>query len=158
MLDSPVKVAAPPAAGCPTCNREPGPGVACQFCRQLSQAPSGVRISSAGKRLGAHLLDGVLMFCTLFFGWVIWSLLVYSKGQTPGKQLMGMRTVKLATGQRATFGTMFVREWIAKPVIAILGMFTFGIINFWLCWDGNTQELWDKMVSTVVVDDRGKQV
>ena len=155
MSQSPVVTTpAPPVGGCVSCGREAGPGVSCQFCGQLAATPAGVRISSAGRRLGAHLLDGVLMVCTLFIGWVVWSLIVYRKGQTPGKQVLWMRAVKLSTGRRAGWGTMFVREAIAKPVIFVLSMLTFGIVNFWLCWDSNTQELWDKMVGTVVVDDR----
>lgn len=50
----------PPTGGCVSCGREPGPGVSCQFCGQLAATPAGVRISSAGRRLGAHLLDGLL--------------------------------------------------------------------------------------------------
>ena len=154
MTQSPfVTTPAPPVGGCVSCGREPGPGVSCQFCGQLAATPAGVRISSAGRRLGAHLLDGVLMVFTLFIGWIVWSLIVYGKGQTPGKQLLGMRAVKLSTGRRAGWGTMFVREWIAKSVIFVLSIFTFGIVNFWLCWDSKTQELWDKMVGTVVVND-----
>src|SRR5262249_58630309 len=99
----PVAVA-PAVRPCPSCHREWGAGVACQFCRQVEGLPGGVAISSPGKRLGAHLLDGVLMVVTLFLGWAVWSLIVYAKGQTPGKQLLGMKVVRLRTGGRAGWG------------------------------------------------------
>jgi len=46
-----------------------------------------------------------------------------------------------------------LREFIAKPLIMILSSVTLGIVNFWLVWDRDTQELWDKVVNTIVVSD-----
>jgi uncharacterized RDD family membrane protein YckC len=141
---------------CPSCGREWGQGISCQFCDQVEGLPPGVHLSSSAKRLGAHVLDTLLMFITLFVGWLIWQLIVAGNGQSPAKQLLGMRVVKLRTATKATWGTMFLREVILKPVVGIgLGWF-FGIVYFWLLWDKNRQELWDKMISTVVVDDPEK--
>ncbi len=36
----------------------------------------------------------------------------------------------------------------------MLSIVTAGIVNFWLLWDHDTQELWDKIVGTIVVNDR----
>jgi uncharacterized RDD family membrane protein YckC len=69
---------------------------------------------------------------------------------------MGLRVVRLDQGKAAGFGTMFLREMVAKPVINILGWITAGIVNFWLVWDKDTQELWDKVVGTIVVNDARK--
>ncbi len=54
---------------------------------------------------------------------------------------------------------MALREVIAKPVIGILGAaVVIGVIlDFWLLWDRDNQELWDKIVGTVVVNDRSGQ-
>ena len=73
------------AKACPNCGREWGMGTSCQFCTQVSGAPIGVRLSSPGKRLGAYLVEGVLMVVTLGLGWLIWSLIVWAKGTTPAK-------------------------------------------------------------------------
>jgi uncharacterized RDD family membrane protein YckC len=80
------------------------------------------------------------------------------RGQTPAKQVLHMRTVSLRTGTKASWGRVFVREWIAKPVMGFLAAFTLGIAYFWLVWDGRNQELWDKMVGTVVVNDANHQL
>ena len=40
-----------------------------------------------------------------------------------------------------------------QTLIGILSFFTLGIILFWLVWDKSKQELWDKVVGTIVVDD-----
>jgi uncharacterized RDD family membrane protein YckC len=64
-----------------------------------------------------------------------------------------MRVLTLRTGQRATWGTMFLREVVAKFVGSILVSLTFGILLFMLIWDRDNQEIWDKIAGTIVVDD-----
>jgi uncharacterized RDD family membrane protein YckC len=49
---------------------------------------------------------------------------------------------------------MAFREIIAKTIIGFLAAITFLIPYFWLLWDRNRQELWDKMATTLVVSDR----
>jgi uncharacterized RDD family membrane protein YckC len=127
--------------------------VACQFCSQVEGLPEGVRISTAGRRFAGFLLEWLIFIFTAITGWFIWSMFTWRRGQTPAKQLLDMRCVKLRTDRTASWGTMCVREVIAKPVIGVLSWAAAGIVNFWLVWDVNTQELWDKMVGTIVVDD-----
>jgi hypothetical protein len=106
--------------------------------------------------LGGYLLEGVLSVVTLGIGWLIWSFVVFGRGQTPAKQILNMRTVTLRTGRSSSWGRMFVREFIAKPLMGLLSFITLGIANFWLVWDSRNQELWDKVVGTVVVNDPQK--
>ena len=120
--------------------------------------PPGVHLSSPARRFGGYLLEGILAGVTLIIGWVVWSFVVYGRGQTPAKQLLGMRAVDLRTGEHATWGRMFVREIVAKPLVGLVSWVTLGIANFWLIWDSRNQELWDKIVGTVVVNDPHKQL
>jgi RDD family len=149
-----------PAAArpCPSCGRQWGGGISCQFCDQVEGLPSGVHLSSPARRFGGYVLEAVLSTVTLGIGWLIWAFVVFGRGQTPAKQMLGMRVVTLRTGEKATWGRMFVRELIAKPLVAMLSLVTLGIANFWLVWDGRNQELWDKVVATIVVNDRDKQL
>ena len=122
-------------------------------------SPRGDVVSTVGKRFGQYLLDALLVFATLGIGYAIWSLIIWSKGQTPGMQCLGMRCVKQDTGETASWGTMFLREFVAKGLIfGLITAVTFGIVSFvllfMLCWDRNRQELWDKIASTLVVDNR----
>lgn len=140
---------------CPVCGRQWGDGVACQFCEQISGMAEGVRLASVGQRLAAYLLDFVLIVVTLIVGWLVWTLIVWARGQSPGKQLMRIYCVKLARGRRATWGTMFVREIVGKFLImGALGLVTFGIapliLDFRLIWNKNRQQLWDSVAGTVV--------
>ncbi len=159
---SQVQVATPvtPAGGrpCPVCGRDWGAGAFCQFCEQIHHFPAGVRLATVGRRLGGYLLDGLLMIVTLLVGWLVWSLVVWSRGLTPAKQLLGMRCVSLSNSGRAGWGRMFVRELVAKGVVMwVISVFTLGlaplILAFMLMWTKNRQELWDKMADTIVVHD-----
>jgi uncharacterized RDD family membrane protein YckC len=114
---------------------------------------AGAPVSSAGKRLGAYLLEGVLMLFTLGIGWIIWSLVVWGKGQSPAKALLGMRCVRKDTGRVATFGTMALRELVGKGII---GSVSFGIttlISMFMILGAERSTIWDKISNTVVVDD-----
>jgi hypothetical protein len=52
------------------------------------RSPLDEPLASPGARLGAYLLD-LLFFLILFgIGWIIWSLVVWSKGTTPGHQVL----------------------------------------------------------------------
>ena len=122
--------------------------------------PAGMELSSVGKRLGGYLLDVLLLIVTLVIGWIVWSLIVWARGQSPGKQLLKMRCVKLSTGRRATWGTMALREFVGKYLIMwLISAVTLGIgpivLYFMLLWTQKRQELWDVIASTIVVDDPG---
>jgi uncharacterized RDD family membrane protein YckC len=118
--------------------------------------PAGVHLSSPARRFGGYLLEGLLAGVTLGIGWLIWSFVVFGPGQTPAKQILNMRAVTLRTGRSSSWGRMFVREFIAKPLMGVLSFLTLGIANFWLVWDSRNQELWDKVVGTIVVNDPQK--
>jgi uncharacterized RDD family membrane protein YckC len=151
-----VAYAAPIAAqNCPNCNNVFGPGKVCQSCRQVQGFAAGVTLAPVGRRLGAACMEGLLAIVTLGLGYLIWLLIAWGKGQSPGKQVLKMRVVKLDEGRRAGWGTMFLRDSICKGIFNVItGATGLGaILYFWLCWDNLNQELWDKMVGTVVVND-----
>lgn len=159
MSELAIAAAVPPSSRpCPSCSREWGAGIACQSCDQVEGLPIGVHLSSPSRRLGAHLLELPLLIVTLGIGYLIWMLLVFGRGQTPAKQLLGMKTVNVRRASRASWGTMFLREFIAKPVIWFAAWVTLGLVNLWLVWDKNNQELWDKMLGTIVVNDPQKRL
>jgi uncharacterized RDD family membrane protein YckC/predicted RNA-binding Zn-ribbon protein involved in translation (DUF1610 family) len=138
---------------CSVCGNPTGPALACQYCRQVKGLPVGIKLSDPGKRLGAYLLDVVLALVTLLIGYLIWALIICGRGQSPAKQLLGMRIVNCEEGKRSGYGRTFLRDFIVKPVIGTLSGFLLYVPFFWLLWDKNNQELWDKVVSTIVVED-----
>jgi len=120
----------------------------------LEPLPAEIALASIGRRLAGYLLDAVLVIVTLVIGWLIWSIVVWGRGQSPAKQILGMRVLRtdrlVASGRLNMFGR-FLAMWLIGIVasITLIGY----VLYFWLCWDRERQELWDKMASTVVVRD-----
>jgi uncharacterized RDD family membrane protein YckC len=140
-----------PAAAAVPAPAEPLPGRPA-YVRDL---PDSVRLTSAWGRLGGNLLEGLLMLLTLVVGWVVWSIVVWGRGQTPAKQLLGKRVLQRDSLTATGRGRMCVRELLCKGLIGFLSnLIVVGfVVYFWLLWDSDRQELWDKMVGTIVVDD-----
>ena len=149
---------------CATCGAEGDLSRAfCVACGQVFAAPGGVYIAGYGRRLGAYLLDIVLTFLTLFIGYIIWWLFTLQWGQTPGKQLLGIRVIR-ADGTASGWVWTFLREFVIKglavgvlnaifSLIIAIPIFTF-LDPMWAIWDKNRQALHDKVMNTIVVDDR----
>ena len=121
-------------------------------------APAGVPpLASLGERFGGYLLDGLLALVTLGIGWMIWCCFTFSKGQTPAKQMMGMRVVKQDTGIAANWGEMFLRNVVIPGALGLVGIFLFGIptiVAACFIFGGNLRQTgWDHMMRTVVVKD-----
>ena len=149
-----VATAAPPgpapvqAAPAPAPVAAPAPAPAPQ-----DAAPNTIPLSSAGKRIGAYFLDAVLAAVTLGIGWLIWSIIVWGKGQSPAKSLLGMRVAMPETGRAATRGQMALRELIFK---GLLGSVTGGILTIvsgFMIFGESRQAVWDKLSKSVVVED-----
>jgi uncharacterized RDD family membrane protein YckC len=134
------------------------------------------RLATPLERLAASLIDALLLFATLIVGWLVWSLIVWKRGQTPGKQLTGLYVYN--EGRAASRGQMARRELGAKWIVAISGglavraigallssfgnasadtvallsgLAVYGVIYSWLCWNHQHQELWDLISNTTVV-------
>ena len=98
-----------------------------------------------------------LIIVTLWLGWTIWLIIAMGHGQTPAKQVLGIRAAT-PDGRPAGWGRTFSREVLAKGVIGLLGLVTFGILTIvgllWALWDSDNQTLYDKLAGTIVIDDR----
>jgi uncharacterized RDD family membrane protein YckC len=112
--------------------------------------PAGVVMSSPGRRLGAEILDIVLMIVLLGIGWLIWLIFTSKQGQSPGKKLLGMRVVSITSGSALSHGNTFLRDFFLKGFI---GGATLGLAYLWLLWDPKRQALYDKLLTATVVDD-----
>lgn len=148
----------PDAGHCPDCgNPEDQTGKFCANCEHLIGAPPQVKAATFLRRLAAYILDIILVPLTLFIGYLIWWLIALSDGQTPGKQLVGIRAVR-ENGEPAGWGLTFVRQFAVQGlVIGFLSGVTGGVVfavNYLLpLFDKDRQALHDKMVATVVIKD-----
>jgi len=116
--------------------------------------PSGVAVASPWMRLGSYFLEGILMFVTLYIGWLIWGCMTASSGQTPAKRVLKLRVIDSGTLKPVGFGKMFwVRGFLGGIVASIAIVCTLGILIFMPLWDKRKQNIWDKVSGTYVVTD-----
>ena len=91
-------------------------------------------------------------------GYVVWWLFTLRHGQTPGKQLVGIRVIK-NNGELSDWGYTFLRELVIKGLVGgFLSGMSAGIYwvvdHLWPLFDSDKRALHDKMVDTLVVQDR----
>ncbi len=125
------------------------------------QAPQAPVLAHWGLRVGSGLIDGlivavpylVLMQVSFALGLIVLLALAVglayregTTGQTPGKQVLGTRTVKEADGQVLGFGLALGRRLlhIVDGIPCYLGY-------LWPIWDEKKQTFADKIVSSVVI-------
>lgn len=125
------------------------------FIMAVNNGPSAVEGKGALKMV---LIAVMVVSLVLTLGYVVWWLIALGRGQTPGKQLVGIRVIK-ANGEPSGWGYTFVREFIIKGLLGgLLSSITGGVYwvvdHLWPLWDGNSQALHDKMMSTLVVLSR----
>src|SRR5438128_1391043 len=95
---------------CVRCQQPLGDALFCQYCGTFVLDPEGtVVMASRGERILAWLVNIVLLFLTLFIGWIIWWFIVAPKGQNPGKAVVGLRVIR-GNGNAVTTGGD-VRAW-----------------------------------------------
>jgi len=138
---------------CISCHRPLPPSLFCPYCGVfVSDRQGTVVMASRLARLGAAIVNALLMICTLYIGWIIWWFIVAPRGQNPGKAVVGLRVIR-TDGHAATTGYMFVRGLLGM----VLSIVPFYLDNLWLLWDKDAQTLHDKAAGTVVVQARGSE-
>jgi uncharacterized RDD family membrane protein YckC len=125
-------------------------------------APStpNFRYASFQHRLGAIVLDAVLMVLTLGIGWIIWSMIVWSEGQTPAKKILKLRTLNYTNARSAGWGHMAIREGLIPITVSIAASITGGIGSIaWIVveivfyFTKGQRTLRDYWVKTVIVNE-----
>ena len=116
----------------------------------MTTAPA-TQLASAGSRIGAALLDGLLMVVTLFIGWLIWSIVLWKQSTSPAKKMLGITVVDANTGAPATIKQMVMREVLGKWVVgSVAGIVTLAsLVMLWAT--PRRQAVWDYIGTTVVV-------
>jgi uncharacterized RDD family membrane protein YckC len=118
--------------------------------------PQGVQLASIGRRIGAYFLAIPLAIGTLGIGYLIWGLIVWSRGQTPALQVLGMRCWRPETNRVPGFWWMALREIVGRLAEGILSFIT-GLVSFILFVTGKERKsLHDLIAGTVVLHDPNK--
>jgi uncharacterized RDD family membrane protein YckC len=116
--------------------------------------PAGTQLASRGRRIGAFFLAYVLSIVTLGIGYLIWGLVVWSKGTSPALQVLGMKCYHVEGQRVAGWGRMALRDVIGGIVDEIA---VFGLVSFILfLTNKRRQSLHDMIANTVVLYDPNK--
>ena len=160
---------------CPRCKYQVAAGRRwCTICRTNVVDGEIGRLASPGRRLTAFCLDllapvaavgdrsswssaavpagsgETFLGLALLLAFCIWSLVLFMRGTTPGKKILGLRVVR-EDGSNANFFTMLLREWIGKWILGACLFLGF----VWVLIDGDNQGWHDKLASTYVVQRHG---
>ena len=134
----------------------------------VPEGMTALEIASAGQRLGAFLVDAVISVLVGIAGsaigsvisgdlvatntlasigyWIVVLIMVATRGQSPGKMVIGIKIVK-TDGRSIGFGTTLLREIIGKFISSIIILLGY----IWILFDGQRQGWHDKIASTYVV-------
>jgi hypothetical protein len=114
----------------------------------------GVPLVTPGERMSALLLDLLLAVVTLGAGWLAWSLVVWSSGRTPGRQLLGHVVADATTGEPLGWGRMALRQVVVCGLLAaVLGAMTAGvylIADAAMTFSAGHRTLHDRLAGSVV--------
>ena len=81
-------------------------------------------------RLGGKAVDLAMYSVTFGIGWLIWSLIIWGQGQTPGKQIVKLRVYDQTTGKPAKWGHMAIREFLLPLSISLAVLPLVALITF----------------------------
>ena len=92
------------------------------------------------------------MIVTLGIGWLIWSVVLYSKSTSPAKKILGLQIVDAKTGAPATMQQMLLREVLGKWVLGPVSQGATGLISaIMILVMPSRQGIHDYIAKTVVV-------
>lgn len=133
-------------------------------------APGSVVYAGFFHRLVAGFIDGVLVavgsgiisgvfglmgdagktlasLVTMVLGYAYYVYFISHRGQTLGKQAMGIRVQNIETGQNLDMVSAILREVVGKFISALVLCLGY----FWMLWDDKKQTWHDKIAKSVVV-------
>ncbi len=117
----------------------------------------GIVDAAAFVLLGTIGIVIVGILAIVVIGYIVWWLFALGRGQTPGKQIVGIRVIK-DDGSPSGWGYTFLREFVIKfLLLGFISEATLGIARLvdylWPLWDRaeKMQTLHDKMLGTIVV-------
>ena len=96
------------------------------------QEERNLPMADLGTRFGGLCLDalvGILSIITLGLAALIWNLVLWGQGQTPGKQMLKLRVYSIDTGKPATWGRMAIRQFLI-PLTYSMAIVPFAIFGY----------------------------
>lgn len=117
--------------------------------------PNGTQLASVGRRIGAWFLAIPLAIVTLGIGYIIWGLVLWGQGTSPALKVLGMKVWKPASNSKATWGTMFLRNFVGQGILGIVPFVNLISFIVFLATKPN-RAIHDYVGGTLVVHDPNK--
>ena len=119
--------------------------------------------ASMGTRAKALLLSAGLIVVTLVVGWLVWSMVEWGRGSTPGYRLTGLRVVRRSDGRPARLGRTLVRQVcclvLVVPTLVVCGLVAVAFVMGASAPDDLFRQArrapWDLVAGTDVVSESG---
>ena len=108
---------------------------------------AGAGVSSAVVEQNTAFGIGNFFAAIVIVAYGVYAVLLFARGQTPGKKLVGIQVIA-QDGEPAGFFTMLVREWVGKWISG----FVFGLGYIWILIDPERQAWHDKLMTTYVIE------
>ncbi len=112
--------------------------------------PQDVPLAGKGRAALAYVLAVLLFIVPLGIGYIIWSLVAWSRGQTPAQRLLGLRCWRPETGRPASREQMALRQFSG---LLLNGELLIGV--FILLFSTGRTSIGDYVIGTVVLHDPG---
>jgi len=88
-------------------------------------------LASRGTRIGATLIELAIIFLAPVIGalaFIVWSLIVWDKGQTPGKQCLKLQVLHLGTRAPVSWGRMALRQFVYPLCVQLGALVLLGVL------------------------------
>jgi uncharacterized RDD family membrane protein YckC len=115
--------------------------------------PEGTELASVGRRIGQYFMDLLLMIVTLAIGYLVWMLIVWGRGQTPGMQVLHMRCLRPQDGRVAHWGWMCLRQLVGGFVEGLFFGIVFLVSSIMMITSRDRKAIHDHIAGTVVLYD-----
>jgi uncharacterized RDD family membrane protein YckC len=146
----------PPAPAPPQGPSQYGPGGTIFDPASGLYLPPGTQLASVGRRIGAYFLAIPLVIVTLGIGYVIWGLVLWSKGTSPALRVLGMKCYLINEGRPPGFWRMALRDVVGGLAEGILSVITMLISFIMFLTSPKRQSLHDLIGGTTVLYDPNK--
>lgn len=115
--------------------------------------PNGTELASVGRRIGGYFMELLLFIVTLAIGYIVWSLIVWARGQTPGKQVLHMRCLRTEDGRVAHWGWMCLRQVVGGFVEGLFAGIVFLVSSIMMITSAQRRAIHDHIAGTIVLYD-----
>jgi len=125
-----------------------------------------LQVATPGKRFLAWALNWLIAAFSFGIVWLIWWIIIFKKGLTPGRQIMKLKVIDIRSLEEVSLKRVFIRGTILyfllfNFICSILGSIFFGLgflfltISSTLMFGKSRQALWDLLTNTTIGIDEG---